>query len=236
MMIKEIKKYNSYFSYSYTLGMSLTIEALKGIGNKVELIILSTKVHQNDHLQELYRLAKELNVEVVVDDKIIANLSIKENCYCIGVFKKFDRALSGKDHVVLYNFKDEGSLGTTLRSAISFDFHDIVLIANEVDLFSPRTVRASMGAIFHTNIVLYDSLKAYLKDYPRQNICPIVSAGEELKKAKITSPYSVILPFDIDDLSKVYPSGIYLKHRQDDILGLEAQSTIVLHELYQSKR
>ena len=41
--------------------MSLTIEALKGIGNKVVKIYLSKKVHHNEHLDLLNKLANDYN-------------------------------------------------------------------------------------------------------------------------------------------------------------------------------
>lgn len=238
MMINEIKNYDCQSTYSYTLGMSLTIEALKGAGNCVERLILSSKVRQNEHLEQLLTLANDLGIEVVQDDKLIKALSIKENCYCIGIFKKFKRSLKSNEHLLLYQFKDEGDLGTTLRSAISFDFKDIVLIGDEVDYFSPKTIRASMGAIFHTNIVVFPSFEAYLKQYPNQKLYPLIAdAKTELKKANITSPYSIVLPYAEMPLNvEMLNNAIYIQYSREGQLGLEALSTIVLHELYQRKR
>ncbi len=234
-MINELKKYSTSSKYSYTLGMSLTIEALKGIGDKVVKIYLSKKVHHNEHLDLLIKLANDYGVEIIEDDKLISSLSIKENCYCIGVFEKFKKELVSREHIVLMNYQDEGILGTTLRSAISFDSHDIILINNDVDIFSPRTVRASMGAIFHCNIANYSSIDEYLKNYDGKNLYVLKDhEGEKLKEVSFKSPYSIFISCKDLDIKNAH--SIYINHRQDENLSWEIKSTILLHQLFVSKR
>ena len=235
-MNKVINKYESTANLSYTLGMSLTLEALKGIPENVKCIYLSSKVKVNEHFNLLQTLAKKYHIPVIEDDKMISKLSLKENCYCIALFEKFYRPLKSENHILLFNYQDEGSLGTTLRSAVSFDEYDIVLINPTIDYFSPRTVRASMGAIFHTNIVCFDSLESYLQLYPKNNLYPLVNKGVEIQSLDIKKPYSFILPYDSKELAQQYSEGVYLKCAKEDVLSLESRSSIALCELYQRKR
>lgn len=235
-MINELKNYSKESKYSYTLGMSLTIEALKGTANRVKRIYISSKVHQNDHLDLLCKLANAQHIDIIEDDKFISSLSIKENCYCIGVFEKFEHELKNDNHIVLLGYEDEGILGTTLRSAISFDNHDIVLIDNKVDLFSPRTVRASMGAIFHCNFGIYENIVDYINDYPNQNCYALLNRGDkELQEVTFDSPYSVFINYR-DEKIKNIDNNIYIKHLHDENLNLEMRSTILFHYLFASKR
>lgn len=54
--------------------------------------------------------------------------------------------------VILENIQDPGNLGTILRSAGAFGIRTVVLVGECADLWSPKTVRASMGAVFRENV------------------------------------------------------------------------------------
>ncbi len=229
-MINELKNYSLQSPFSYTLGMSLTMEALKGIPQEIVGIYLSQDVKDNIYLHKLLAMAKEYAIPIAYDNRLIQALSLKENCYCIAVFKKFKKTLKKAEHVVLYRYDDEGNLGTTLRSAVSFDFKNIVLIDSRLDLFSPRTVRASMGAIFHTNIVAYNDIASYLKDYPKQKLYLLANEGTELKKTQFDKPFSVLLANG--EYKEMKDETFYLKKAANVSLGIEASSAIVFHELF----
>ncbi|WP_168169706.1 RNA methyltransferase [Candidatus Izimaplasma sp. ZiA1] len=63
-----------------------------------------------------------------------------------------------KDKVLLLdNIQDPGNLGTLLRSALAFGFETVVL-DNTVDIFSPKVIRSTQGAIFQLNIIFSDIL------------------------------------------------------------------------------
>ncbi len=54
--------------------------------------------------------------------------------------------------IYLHEVQDPGNLGTILRTLAWFGGFRCLLSANSVDPFNPKTVRASMGAIFHVTI------------------------------------------------------------------------------------
>lgn len=218
---------------SYSLGMSLTIEALKHKANFINSVILSEKANKNEQLSYLLDLCKENSIVPIYDDKTIEKLSLKENCYCIGVFNKFYSNLQSKKHIVLYKFNDFGELGTILRSAVSFDFKDIVLIDSDIDYFDPRCIRASMGSIFHTNIVRYKSLEDYTHEYSNQNIIPFISnGGKELNSLSLDNNYSLVIPQDYKGLDSIYKKGYYIKHNNLDEISLSVRSSIILNYAY----
>lgn len=53
--------------------------------------------------------------------------------------------------LVLEGVQDPGNVGTILRTADAFHVDAIILLENCADLYSPKTVRASMGAVFRQN-------------------------------------------------------------------------------------
>ena len=218
---------------SYSLGMSLTIEALKHKSEYIEKIILSKRANKNEQLSYLLNLCNKNNIVPVYDDIIIDKLSIKDNCYCIGVFKKFETKLVSNKHIVLYGFNDFGELGTILRSAVSFDFKDIVLINSDIDYFDPRCIRASMGSIFHTNIIKYDNLNDYLKEFNNQEIIPFVSkSNKELRELKLGDNYSIIISQNYYELDEKFIDGYYINHNNLDEISLSVRASVILNYAY----
>jgi len=232
-----MERYKKEDKTSYTLGMSLTIEALKNHPDKLFQIVLSNKAIKNQQLEYLLSLADINNIDVVYDDKIIDKLSLKENCYCIGFINKYQSELSSNKHILLYEFNDYGDLGTILRSAVSFDFKDIVLINSNIDYFDPRCIRASMGGIFHCNIVKYTDIDTYLNDYPKQKIYPFLSKGsKELSDCLIDENYSLLIPENYYALDNKFDDGYYIKHHNLDEISLAIRSSIIFEYVYNQKR
>lgn len=77
--------------------------------------------------------------------------------------------------IVLENVQDPGNVGTVLRTASAFSVGAVVLIGECADLYSPKTVRATMGAIFRQRV-----LRMQLDDLPewlRRNGLPLYGAA-----------------------------------------------------------
>ncbi|MCR5137582.1 MAG: RNA methyltransferase [Oscillospiraceae bacterium] len=56
--------------------------------------------------------------------------------------------------LVLEGVQDPGNVGTVLRSADAFGTDAVILLEGCADLYAPKTVRATMGAIFRQNAVM----------------------------------------------------------------------------------
>jgi TrmH family RNA methyltransferase len=54
--------------------------------------------------------------------------------------------------IILENMQDPGNVGTIMRTAAAFGFHGLILAGSCADAYNAKTVRASMGAVFKTNI------------------------------------------------------------------------------------
>ncbi|MCL2735323.1 MAG: RNA methyltransferase [Propionibacteriaceae bacterium] len=55
--------------------------------------------------------------------------------------------------VICAQIRDPGNLGTVIRCADAFGADAVVLTAGSVDMTNPKTVRASVGSIFHLPVV-----------------------------------------------------------------------------------
>lgn len=60
--------------------------------------------------------------------------------------------------VVIEHPAGPGNLGSIMRSMVAFGVKNLHIVNPGVDPFSPEVVRASMGAIFFLNIVIWDGL------------------------------------------------------------------------------
>ena len=56
--------------------------------------------------------------------------------------------LTSRRYLALEGVQDPGNVGTILRTADAFDADGLFLLAGCADLYSPKTLRASMGAVF----------------------------------------------------------------------------------------
>ena len=63
---------------------------------------------------------------------------------------RLPRTLTGRRYLVLEGVQDPGNVGTILRTADAFCADGLILLPGCADLYNPKTVRASMGAIFRT--------------------------------------------------------------------------------------
>ena len=141
--------YKKSFDYSYALGIFPTLELLYSRPDMVQAIFVAPNDKSSSGLQKIKDLCNANSIPCIEDPKTLARLSRSENCYAIGVFKKFTSELTpDASHLVLVNPDDAGNLGTVMRTMLGFGHHDLAIITPAVDIFDPKTVRASMGAVF----------------------------------------------------------------------------------------
>ena len=172
-----MKAYQKDSDYSYTLGVFPTIELLKHKANYVTKVILHSEAYKNSGLPLIESLCKQHHIPIETSDKNINKLSKKGNCYAIGVFKKYTMTLEDTHHVMLVNPGDMGNMGTIIRTMLGFDYHHLVIIRPGVDIFDPKVIRASMGAIFSMNIVYYDHFEDYQKEFSHHAFYPLMLQG-----------------------------------------------------------
>jgi RNA methyltransferase, TrmH family len=71
--------------------------------------------------------------------------------------------------VVLDCIQDPGNLGTIIRAAVWFGIRNIVCSEDCVDIYNPKVIQASMGAIIHVR-VLYTDLVKFLEYSKEKNL------------------------------------------------------------------
>ncbi|MCR5279062.1 MAG: TrmH family RNA methyltransferase [Lachnospiraceae bacterium] len=229
-----MKRYRREDENSYALGITLTFELLKYAPEYARKVYIHSKMQEGESLDKLLMLCVECNVPVEYGDKPFNILSQKENCFVIGEFKKSHRDVTGNaNHVVLVNPSNAGNMGTIMRSMAGFNVTDLVIITPAVDEFDPKTVRASMGAVFHLNISVFDSFEKYSEAFHGRNLYPFVLKGKKsLSEAEFVKPYSLIFGNEATGLPDSFlevGTGILIRHSANiDSLNLPIAASIAL--------
>ncbi len=226
----KISKYKHGSEYSYTLGATLTIELLKCKPQTVSEVFISSKTAENEILNAL---CQKHNIPLTLNDKAFNILSPKGNCFVIGVFKKFNDYLEKGNHICLVNPSDSGNMGTVIRTAVGFGIKNIAVISPAVDIFDPKTVRASMGAVFHVNYKYYDSFEQYAEEFKENSkYAFMLRRSKPLDKTVFNKPYSLIfgneatgLPDDFAD----FTNPVKIMHTDNiDSLNLPIAASIAM--------
>ena len=100
--------------------------------------------------------------------------------------KKLD--LTHNKWLYLDNISDPGNLGTILRSAGWFNYKQIALSSKSVDVYSPKVVRAAMGAHFGLSIHIGIDLGLFSSTH---NLFGADKAGKNF--TQITPPENLVL-------------------------------------------
>lgn len=180
----RLKPYKKDFDFSYTLGVFPTLELIANKPLAIERIILSPKGEHNEGVGKMIDFAKKSGIPALFEPKTLTRISSKENCFAAGVFRKYTCELSASEnHLVLVNPSDMGNLGTILRTATAFGVEDIAIISPGADIYDPKVIRASMGAIFHVRFQYFNSFKEYTEMADsRRAMIPFMLDGAPINK------------------------------------------------------
>ncbi|HEY3373296.1 MAG TPA: RNA methyltransferase [Prolixibacteraceae bacterium] len=128
------------------------------------MLVVSTSSFAEQH-PEIDNLAAEL---IITDNESIAKASLLQNpqdamAIVCQPAKSFPQVNLQKELCLALDFiQDPGNLGTILRIADWYGINHIVCSENTVDVFNPKVVQASMGAIFRVGTYITD-LSSYIK-------------------------------------------------------------------------
>lgn len=81
--------------------------------------------------------------------------------------------------MALWEPSDMGNLGTIERTLLGFGIRDLAVIGNSAaDVWNPKAVRASMGALFQLELEWFPDFPAYLEKYGEgRDIFPFMLDG-----------------------------------------------------------
>ena len=112
-----------------------------------------------------------------------------------------DLALPERPFVLVFDRpSDYGNFGSIIRSANSFRVDAVFVVGHAIDIWDPKTIRSSLGSVFHSKIVQIPSMedfKAWVAAQKAANGLAVVgtdSTGEvSLLDRKLAKPVAIVL-------------------------------------------
>jgi len=233
----KISKYKHNSDISYTLGITLTIELLKHKPDRVKMVFLHSSLTNGEGYSCIAKLAEEHSIPIEYNDKVFNILSQKENCFAIGVFEKFENPVNEREnHILLVNPSNAGNMGTIIRAAVGFNMSNIVVIKPGTDIFDPKTVRSSMGAVFSINFQYFDTFEEYKENFSNHALYPfMLNAKSSLECAQFKEPCTLIFGNEATGLPEYFSkegTSLIISHSNKiDSLNLPVAASIAMYEL-----
>ena len=101
------------------------------------------------------------------------------------------RLLSEQSNLYLDDIRDPGNLGTIIRIADWFGIKQVICSLTTTELYNPKTLQASMGAVLRVNVV-YELLENILQLVPQAPIYGAVLNGENIYTTNLKKGIIVI--------------------------------------------
>ncbi|HEU5293561.1 MAG TPA: RNA methyltransferase [Burkholderiaceae bacterium] len=129
------------------------VRAALARGWRLQEVLVPAEREHDPALQSLWSRTPKLRV---VDDALwagIGSLSSKAPVAALVAWPGELAAASGRRSVVLDRVQDAGNLGSILRSAAAFGVSQVIALRGCAALWSPKVMRAAMGAHFALHLV-----------------------------------------------------------------------------------
>lgn len=98
--------------------------------------------------------------------------------------------------VVCVDVRDPGNAGTVLRSAEAAGAGGVVFCNGSVDVYNPKTVRASAGSLFHVPVatgVDAGDVLAHLGAWGLRRLATVAGRGEDYTTVDLAAPTALVL-------------------------------------------
>ena len=197
--LKE-KKYRDEVGLFIIEGIKLIEEAISEKA-KINKIVICEECIDTSSISQglLYEIAK-YNC-IYVNKKVFDSLTdvvAPQGILAVVEKQGRDNKISFEDDIILAldGIQDPGNLGTILRTADSVNLKQIVVTKNTADIYNPKVVRSTMGAIFRIRIIETDNLAETLKQIKRNKY-----------KIVVTSLDTKNSIYDLDYMKKVIVIG-----------------------------
>ncbi len=144
-----------------------TVEGIKSVhdaikSNKTVLLIAVSEAFYNGGDFRYPEGAELLVFETGIFNKLCDTLTPQGIIAIIKMEEKIVEPDLDKPYVYCDSVTDPGNMGTIIRTADAAGFGGVILSEGCVDIYSPKTVRASMGSFFNIDIIT-DKNSEYLK-------------------------------------------------------------------------
>ncbi len=147
-----------------------------------------------------------------------------------------------KNIIILDKVQDLGNLGTIIRSCNAFDIELIICTSGTADVYSPKTLRATMGGILNTKIIYLDNNEdiLILKRLGYNIVTTSLNAICKPSTLDYSKKYAFVMGNEANGVSQELSniSDIHIKIPMTDkidSLNVGVATSIILYEQYKNR-
>jgi TrmH family RNA methyltransferase len=187
-------------------------EFISGLPKESLISVSETEAVSYEELKQISGLKSPHNALAVIsmpDDEVNPSKFLKSRCLALDCIQ------------------DPGNLGTIIRAAAWFGIKNIVCSEDSVDIYNPKVIQASMGAIIHVR-VLYTELKKFLAAAHEKKI-PVFGTlleGESIYSQELGSKGIILLGNESkgisDDLIPFIDHKLMIPRFAEATLGIDS--------------
>ncbi|ASD25360.1 TrmH family RNA methyltransferase [Ureaplasma parvum] len=233
------KKYREANKLFIIEGFKLLDEALQNQQTIVSIIV-NEHVY-NKEFETIFKYTLYDNIQIYkVSGNIIKKLSVNiEPSPILAVVKIKQEMCDINDNILLLdNIQDPGNLGTILRTCFAFNIKQVIF-NNCVDLYNPKTIKASMGAIFKINFLRFNDSKLALNFLLKNKFYLIATILDKnaisLNEITIKQKYCLMVGNEGHGLVQTFIDHAHIKTmikmNQTESLNVAVAAAIFLYEL-----
>ena len=163
------KKYRREIKKFLIEGDNLVFECLESerYRDSIEAVFVRRDYENGTLLKKIYTEIPNVRVEDLTEsvfNKLSETVSPQGIIACVRNIEtpEINGSFNSDLIIALDNINDPGNLGTIIRTCYWFGVKEILLGNDTVDHLNPKVIRASQGAVFHTDLYRTEDLKESL--------------------------------------------------------------------------
>jgi len=235
-----LKKYRESENKFIAEGKRLVSEGVKSNFNCLEVFVTNDFKEREFEFYNYLELQK-LKISVL-NNKDFSKISSTKNPQGIAAVFNIPRSesklINDRIIVCLENISDPGNVGTILRSCDWFGIKSVILSKDCAELYNPKVLRASMGAIFNLNILENIDLINKLPELKNQDYKVYFADMQGIDYRKVNYKEKVVITFCNEafgpskELREVCDTSITIPKKGNiDSLNVAAAAAVILSHL-----
>lgn len=167
---KERKKDNVFLAEGLKMFEEAPQESVR------EVYIIEALLQKLERESSIYKKLERVGFEMVSED-VFKKMSdtqtpqgiltvLTRPAYQLEALLKIENPL----FVVLEDLQDPGNLGTIVRTGEGAGVSAVIMSKNTVDIFNPKTIRATMGSVYRVPFVYVEDMEDTIKSLHNANI------------------------------------------------------------------
>lgn len=196
---------------------------------------------RNKVVDQLFTTVEDYNDDeaFLVPEHVMKKMSQLSNpTTFLAVCNKIEaKEISSNKVLVLEELQDPGNVGTLIRTASCFGINDIIITPGCADIYNSKTLRATMGSLFNTNVIFMDVAEAIslLKEKDYQLVATALdNDAKDISNIKFDNKVAIFFGNEGKGLSnsclEQCNTKVIIPIKNNDSLNVSVAAGIVMYE------